>query len=293
MGLLDKYKKILKINALIVGIENSGKTALLNFLTPDADDSIDEIKETVPTTGMNTGELRFNKLNIKIDIKDMAGQAQYRKLWESPLMECNAVIFMINIADPSRYESAKDAFEKVAGILRNRKTKNKIPICIALNKIDLLETNDTVENEKIINNKIDEMIDFLKVQDFVGANNPYHIIATSATRGNGLKEMLLWLIQQTTGKTIQFDDIIFDEFMVFQNDGTLLVSKATFLGKDKDTFVPELMFIINSCVKQFGSTEDFDMTIKGKILLSYTIQNLVGMIVISSRLMIKKWLRQY
>jgi small GTP-binding protein len=269
MGLLDRFRA-LRIKATIIGAENSGKTTLLNFLIPDESKALDDVTPTVPTTGFNRGDLNFTKLNTKMEFMDMAGQAQYRKNWEEPVRNSDVVIFVIDAADEKKYDDARNAFNEVVNKLRQTSNNKKIAIMIALNKIDLIED---------VQAKYEEMFQFLALKDFITAKNPYQMMSISAKRGDGLQQMLTWIIQQCTGKVLKFEGNVYDEFMIFEKGGNLIVSKAYFMGKEMDAYVPGLLHIINSCVQQFNTTE-FKMELNGKILLFYSKEKIVGVIVI-------------
>ena len=63
-----------KANTVVVGLDNSGKTTLINFLLPTKQ------IEITPTVGFQTE--KFKKNNIVFNIFDMSGQSQCRTIWE-------------------------------------------------------------------------------------------------------------------------------------------------------------------------------------------------------------------
>jgi small GTP-binding protein len=62
-------------NILIIGLDNAGKTTLINKLKSKKN------KSTVPTIGFNKDS--FSKKNFKFNIFDMSGQQKFRPLWEN------------------------------------------------------------------------------------------------------------------------------------------------------------------------------------------------------------------
>ena len=72
------------VTLLIIGLDNSGKTSIINRLK--AQKEID----TTPTIGFNIET--FSKKNFKFEVIDMSGQAQYRTLWEAHYAKANVII---------------------------------------------------------------------------------------------------------------------------------------------------------------------------------------------------------
>lgn len=64
-----------KMKILLIGLDNSGKTTILNVLKPGKTQL-----NTVPTVGCATEQ--FAKAGIQFTAVDMSGQSKYRSLWE-------------------------------------------------------------------------------------------------------------------------------------------------------------------------------------------------------------------
>ena len=81
MGLLDKLIKWLgmkkrHVNVLCVGLDNSGKTTIINQLRPEKAQASD----IVPTIGLSVEQ--FKTPGLDFTAFDMSGQGRYRSLWE-------------------------------------------------------------------------------------------------------------------------------------------------------------------------------------------------------------------
>jgi GTPase SAR1 family protein len=81
MGLFDLISDALgfkrrEAKILVIGLDNSGKTTLINHLKPKKASTF----EVTPTVGFQVEELKKN--NINFTIFDMSGQGRYRTLWE-------------------------------------------------------------------------------------------------------------------------------------------------------------------------------------------------------------------
>ena len=65
-----------KIRILCVGLDNSGKSTVINWLKPKKAVT----QDVVPTVGFSVEE--FNKNGLAFTVFDMSGQGRYRNLWE-------------------------------------------------------------------------------------------------------------------------------------------------------------------------------------------------------------------
>eukprot|EP00163_Fabomonas_tropica_P033045 TRINITY_DN852_c0_g1_i2.p1 TRINITY_DN852_c0_g1~~TRINITY_DN852_c0_g1_i2.p1 ORF type:complete len:136 (+),score=24.49 TRINITY_DN852_c0_g1_i2:243-650(+) len=73
-----------KLDLVLVGLENSGKTTLLNALASGYD------VDTVPTVGMNVKSIK--KGRVKMKIWDLGGQSQYRSEWSRYIKGCDCMV---------------------------------------------------------------------------------------------------------------------------------------------------------------------------------------------------------
>ena len=134
-GLLTKIGValgLLKENAsvVVVGLDNSGKTTLLNFLKGDMRREV-QMKEVAPTVGFQSEN--FNRGKLKFTCFDMSGQSKYRSLWEKHYKNCNAIIWVIDTSDPFRMCVVQEEFEIM---LDHPDIKSdKVPILFFANKV--------------------------------------------------------------------------------------------------------------------------------------------------------------
>jgi len=145
-------------NVLILGLDNSGKTTLLEELkrvkppskpyTSHEDE--DKIKvgrsinhsstgeaekprrQVSPTVGLNVG--RYEDQEIILRFWDLGGQKALRTIWDRYYQEANALIFVVDSTDHKRSEEAQHEFKK----LINHPDLSNIPILIIGNKRDSL-----------------------------------------------------------------------------------------------------------------------------------------------------------
>lgn len=95
MGLFDLISDALgfkrrEAKILVIGLDNSGKTTLINHLKPKKASTF----EVTPTVGFQVEELKKN--NINFTIFDMSGQGRYRTLWEHYYQDAEVRYFYLN-----------------------------------------------------------------------------------------------------------------------------------------------------------------------------------------------------
>ncbi|XP_019133096.1 ADP-ribosylation factor-like protein 6 [Larimichthys crocea] len=193
MGLLDKLSGWLglrkkEVNILCLGLDNSGKTTIINQLKP----SNTQGQEIVPTIGFNIE--KFKSSSLSFTVFDMSGQTRYRNLWEHYYKESHAIIFVIDSNDKLRMVVAKEELN----ILLNHEDIccKKVPVLFFANKMDLRDAMSTV--------KVSQMLCLENIKD-----KPWHICASNAIKGEGLQEGLEWL-QEQLGQSYQNNEQIND-----------------------------------------------------------------------------------
>jgi len=180
MGLFDKLSlmfgsKKKEASIICLGLDNSGKTTIINKLKPEKSQSSD----IVPTVGFTVEKVVTNGLNFTVF--DMSGQGRYRNLWEHYYKDAQAIIFVVDSNDRLRIVVAKEEFDM---LLEHQVVKTKrIPILFFANKMDLRDSLTPVQISNLL--KLDEVRD-----------KPWHICASNALTGEGLAEGVEWLTDQ-------------------------------------------------------------------------------------------------
>ena len=80
-----------KLEMCLVGLENSGKTTLLNVL------SVGHPIETFPTVGLNVKMVK--KQGVQLKVWDLGGQERFRAEWGRYTQGCDCIIFCLDIGD--------------------------------------------------------------------------------------------------------------------------------------------------------------------------------------------------
>ncbi|RMZ96028.1 ADP-ribosylation factor 6 [Brachionus plicatilis] len=180
MGLLDKLESFLggkkkDFNILVIGLDNSGKSTVVNNLKPNDDRAIN----INPTVGFNSEKVNFRNLNLSLF--DMSGQSRYRNLWEHYYREADAIVFVIDSSDRMRFVVSN---EELNDVLNHREIKDKkIPLLILANKKDA----KGALNESGLRNE-------LEINGIRGKQ--YEIFATDGLSGQGVNDAFEWLANE-------------------------------------------------------------------------------------------------
>jgi len=160
MGFLSRLLGVLgvskeKVNVLIIGLDNSGKTTIIEKLkqqsTPKG--AKQGPIETTPTVGFNVDTFSRGALNFTVF--DMSGAGRYRNLWEQYYKDANAIIYVVDTSDKLRMCVAKDELEI---LLKHKELKgSKVPLLFFANKMDLPQALSAVECAQAL--KLDEIKD--------------------------------------------------------------------------------------------------------------------------------------
>ncbi|KAG7264681.1 hypothetical protein CRUP_035340 [Coryphaenoides rupestris] len=157
MGLFDKLAgwlglKRKEVNVLCLGLDNSGKTTIINQLKPTNASHLvfvqyrenAQTQDIVPTIGFNIE--KFKTSSLSFTVFDMSGQGRYRNLWEHYYKEGQAIIFVIDSADKLRMVVAK---EELDTLLNHPDVKHRrVPILFFANKMDVREALSSVKRQR-------------------------------------------------------------------------------------------------------------------------------------------------
>ncbi len=160
-----------QLEVVIIGLQNSGKTTLLNVLASGAP------LETVPTVGMNVKLVK--KGGVKLKCWDLGGQEQYRSEWGRYTSGCDVVIYVV---DSNAFDTLPTAKHELHRLLEDRSLATT-PILVVANKVDL--DPHISEQELIRELNLDYIMD-----------NPWIVIPVSALKTTNVDQVVQWLMRQ-------------------------------------------------------------------------------------------------
>uniref|UniRef100_A0A8C9GCB9 ADP-ribosylation factor-like protein 1 n=1 Tax=Piliocolobus tephrosceles TaxID=591936 RepID=A0A8C9GCB9_9PRIM len=158
-----------EIRILILGLDNAGKTTILNRM------QLGEVVRTIPTIGFNVETVNYK--NLKLQVWDLGGQSSIRPYWRCYYKNTNAIIYVIDSSDNERLITTKN---EINIILKDPELEGVILVVFA-NKQD-------VENCLSIS-QISKDLNLTSIR-----NRQWAIFSTSATKNLGITEALDWLV---------------------------------------------------------------------------------------------------
>ncbi|XP_078427346.1 ADP-ribosylation factor-like protein 16 isoform X1 [Cetorhinus maximus] len=171
---------------LLLGVTGVGKTLLLKRLykmsLKESTDELGEPPPTLPTVGTNLTDIMVNKK--RITIRELGGCMA--PIWPSYYRDCEAVIFMIDAANPTQVSSSCIQLLSVLTAEQLQQTS----ILILFNKVDLSCYMSLVEMKSLF--RMDDII--------ACAKQHISVLKVSAWDGRGLDEVFKWLHSHHKGK---------------------------------------------------------------------------------------------
>ncbi|XP_032682087.1 ADP-ribosylation factor-like protein 13B isoform X2 [Odontomachus brunneus] len=122
---------------LIVGLDNAGKSLILNHISGDPDQNV------LPTMGFRMVSLKHKSYLVKI--YDVGGSSQIRALWPKYYNDIHGLIYVVDASDISRLAENKLVFNE---LITHEHISTK-PLLLLANKQDLngaIDELDLVEN---------------------------------------------------------------------------------------------------------------------------------------------------
>ncbi|KAH3761015.1 ADP-ribosylation factor family [Pelomyxa schiedti] len=163
---------------LIIGLDASGKTTIINHINPKSSTSPDDI---VPTVGFEPQS--FSKNNVNFTVFDMGGAARYRSMWSHYYESSSAIVFVVDSTDRLRLCVAKDELSEV---LKHKSiARRPLPLLVLANKNDVKTALSGPEVAQALS------LDLIR-------DKSWTIVSTCALTGAGLEEGFRWLTDRLT-----------------------------------------------------------------------------------------------
>lgn len=179
MGLLSLLKKLQRNNdnearLLVLGLDNSGKTTILSYLSSPTDVS----EDIMPTKGFNVKTVNHQG-KISLNLWDIGGQTCLRPYWRNYLSNTSALIYVVDSSDATRMEESRVELKQ---LLEDEKL-HRVPMLIFANKSDLFSAFTTEE--------ITQCLQLADIDD-----RAWTIHSCSAKTGKGIQEGMEWIVER-------------------------------------------------------------------------------------------------
>uniref|UniRef100_K3WSN4 ADP-ribosylation factor-like protein n=1 Tax=Globisporangium ultimum (strain ATCC 200006 / CBS 805.95 / DAOM BR144) TaxID=431595 RepID=K3WSN4_GLOUD len=175
MGLWDYLFSKAELHLLIVGLDDAGKTTLLEQLKgmfgKKPGIPLDKIP---PTVGLNIARVDLKR--SRVIFWDLGGQERLRVIWNKYYSESHGIVFVIDSANEARFQEAKDTLQTML----SHPELQGIPLLVLANKMDLEDARNV--------NMISQVLDVESLQGAVAA----HPIC--ALTKEGIEDAVNWLI---------------------------------------------------------------------------------------------------
>jgi ADP-ribosylation factor related protein 1 len=166
---------------LILGLDNAGKTTLLERLKSDYSLNSDgrgvDVSRIAPTVGQNVARVQINGVWLKV--WDVGGQESLRTLWDSYYNEVHGVVFVVDSTDRARIEECRDALDKVI----SNELIEGAPVLMLANKQDQEERLEVEDIKEIFNKMAEKM-----------SARDSRVLPISALEGTGVSDAAQWLV---------------------------------------------------------------------------------------------------
>lgn len=175
-----KKEELLKVTLAVFGLDAAGKSTLISAISGEVD------KNCAPTVGFSPNHFRSEAWDLMLF--DLGGGAQFRSIWKEYYSELHGVIFVVDSANASRFNEAKEVLH---GIVADSRAMGK-PLLIFANKQDVSTAKTAREVEKAL---------------AVASVERHHVFGCSAIAepmDPNIDKGLEWLLEEVTKS---FDDL--------------------------------------------------------------------------------------
>lgn len=191
-GIYANWTRQQEYSVLILGLENAGKTTLLEQLKHkysiksrsqqngqfQGDVNLSNAK-ILPTVGQNIGKIKLDKSLLKL--WDLGGQESLRALWDRYFYEAHAVVFVVDSTDRARIEECRNELEQII----SSEVMEGTPVLMLANKQDRDDCME-VEDIKEIFNRIAEKM----------SARDSRVLPICALDGTGVADAAEWLVSR-------------------------------------------------------------------------------------------------
>nr|GAT56843.1 ADP-ribosylation factor [Mycena chlorophos] len=169
---------------VMLGLDDAGKTSLVNRLHRRAELPSGVLPRTTPTVGSSMETIVHSAAGHSITVWEFGGQDKVRPLWRRYMWNGHAFAFVVDASAPERFALAAEELAHVCG---ERAEYSAFPFLVLVNKVDLPGAASVEEVRRAMG------VDAL----FEGHTEwPWGVMGVSAMTGEGLDEVLDWVVRR-------------------------------------------------------------------------------------------------
>ncbi|KAJ2161207.1 ADP-ribosylation factor protein 3 [Coemansia sp. RSA 552] len=164
-------------NVLMLGLDNAGKTTLLEKIKHVTLGVPGMAPEKIqPTVGVNMAKVQVQRRILRF--MDIGGAKELRGIWEAYYDEGHAIMFVVDSNDAKRMEEARAV---LLGLARAPELEG-LPLLVLANKQDLSGVGSLAQVKEMVNS----VADFLDTREV-------RVFGSSALDGSGTEDAIQWL----------------------------------------------------------------------------------------------------
>mmetsp|Transcript_8774 Transcript_8774/g.16675 ORF Transcript_8774/g.16675 Transcript_8774/m.16675 type:complete len:199 (+) Transcript_8774:81-677(+) len=167
-----------ELRMVLLGVDNAGKTTVLEQLKTLFGAKGMEPGRIAPTIGMNIGRVQIDRYAAVF--WDLGGHASFRSVWHNYYAEVHGIMFVVDSADVPRMEEAQQVLDEVL----SHQALAKVPVLCMANKQDLPSACS-----------VEELSRLLDVERLLG-DRAFHVHPCAALKGEGLEAGARWLLSE-------------------------------------------------------------------------------------------------
>eukprot|EP00045_Choanoeca_perplexa_P010668 m.109692 g.109692 ORF g.109692 m.109692 type:complete len:200 (-) comp15351_c1_seq1:119-718(-) len=178
-GLVDYMLQKPEYYILILGLDNAGKTTLLEqFKLLNRPNYKGKGRRIGPTIGLNVGHVDVR--SARLTFWDLGGQSDLQELWNNYYKECHGIIYVVDSADQERLDESRQTFDKMI----SSPDLNEVPTLVVCNKQDIEDAMTIADVKHVFNQSAYK----LGVRDC-------KVHSISATNGDNVQGCIDWMLQ--------------------------------------------------------------------------------------------------
>ncbi|KAJ2578541.1 ADP-ribosylation factor protein 3 [Coemansia sp. RSA 1807] len=170
---------------LILGLDNSGKTTMLETLKHLYTGVLGMVPHKIqPTVGVNI--VRAHQPKHTVRFVDLGGQKDLRYIWTSYYTDAHALVFVVDSNDLPRMDEASHVLHELAQCTELQ----SVPVLVVANKVDQGGVENVVVVKEMVNGVADEF----------GARD-VRVVGVSGMDAAGVRDAVDWLLARVMENT--------------------------------------------------------------------------------------------